>query len=587
MRAALATRTLHLGFAELERLNTDELHWEVRGKELMELRETWRHAGVLAMLHRLLHVFDLPARLLAMEHGERALTNVLHLAELLQQAAATLEGEQALIRYLAERIADTASHHGDDQIVRLESDDDLVKVITIHKSKGLEYPLVFLPFVCASGKARSGQGYRYHDGEGISLELLSEKQGGPAVSEAKEAAERAALQEDLRLLYVALTRARHACWLGVAPVAAGNAKKPQVHRSAFGHLLTGGVEIDNGAIAGLLTSLAQGHPSIAVDYMPAPDDRRYLPPARDDTPLPPREPRLARAEPWRIASYSGLRYDAAAPELPVPETASDDVIAEYVSEPVATAADPDSIHGFHRGADAGTFLHDLLEWIADEGFAVVAGDPVRLRDTVARRCERRGWQGAIDLLTDWLLLLLRTPMPLPDGGSVALGELDDPSRYRAELEFLFETRHVDTVALDRIVREHTLGGVSRVALTSDTLNGMLKGFIDLIIEHEGRWYIIDYKSNWLGADQHAYTAEAMRASILDSRYELQYSLYLLALHRLLRIRLGAAYDYDTHVGGAAYLYLRGMDGRGHGVHVERPPKAMIDAMDRLFEGASA
>ncbi|HEY4091279.1 MAG TPA: exodeoxyribonuclease V subunit beta [Luteibacter sp.] len=587
MRAALATRTLHLGFGELERLNTDELHWEARGREFMALRDTWRHAGVLAMLHRMLHVFDLPARLLAMEHGERALTNVLHLAELLQQAAATLDGEQALIRYLAERIADTASHHGDDQIVRLESDDDLVKVITIHKSKGLEYPLVFLPFVCASGKARNGQGYRYHDGEGVSLELLSEKLGGPAVSEAKEAAERAALQEDLRLLYVALTRARHACWLGIAPVAAGNAKKPQVHRSAFGHLLTGGVEIDNGAIAGLLQSVARNEPSMAVEYMPAPDDRRYVAPLRDDRLLPPREPRLTRAEPWRIGSYSGLRYDEAEQDVPAPETAMDDVIVEYVAEPVATIAAPGSIHAFHRGADAGTFLHDLLEWIADEGFAAIAGDPARLRDTVARRCERRGWEGAIDLLTDWLLVLLRTSMVLPDGKSIALGALDDPSRYRAELEFLFEARHVDTLALDRIVREHTLGGVARPALANDTLNGMLKGFIDLIIEHEGRWYVADYKSNWLGPDEHAYTPEAMRASILDSRYELQYALYLLALHRLLRTRMGSAYDYDTHVGGAVYIYLRGVDGRGHGVHVERPAKAMIEAMDRLFEGAAA
>jgi len=587
MRAALATRTLHLGFGELERLNTEELHWEARGREFMALRDTWRHAGVLAMLHRLLHVFDLPARLLAIEHGERALTNVLHLAELLQQAAATLDGEQALIRYLSERITDTASHHGDDQIVRLESDDDLVKVVTIHKSKGLEYPLVFLPFVCASGKARSGQGYRYHDGEGVSLELLSEKQGGQAVTEAKEAAERAALQEDLRLLYVALTRARHACWLGIAPVAAGNAKKPQVHRSAFGHLLTGGVEIDNGAIAGLLQGLARAAPSIAVEYMPAPDDRRYEPPSRDDRLLPPREPRLARIEPWRIGSYSGLRYDETEAEVPAPETAADDVIVEYVTEPVATVADPGSVHAFHRGAEAGTFLHDLLEWIAEEGFAAIANDPARLRDTVARRCERRGWEGAIDLLTDWLLVLLRTPMALPDGKVVALGALDDPTRYRAELEFLFEARHVDTLALDRIVRQHTLDGAVRPALVSDSLNGMLKGFIDLIIEHEGRWYVADYKSNWLGADEHAYTPEAMRASILESRYELQYALYLLALHRLLRARMGAAYDYDTHIGGAVYLYLRGVDGRGHGVHVERPPRAMIEAMDRLFEGVAA
>ncbi|QWT18353.1 exodeoxyribonuclease V subunit beta [Bacillus sp. NP157] len=587
MRAALATRTLHLGFAELERLNTDERHWEARGQQFFALRDTWRHAGTLAMLHRLLHVFDLPARLLAMDHGERALTNVLHLAELLQQAAATLDGEQALIRYLAERIADTASHHGDDQIVRLESDDDLVKVITIHKSKGLEYPLVFLPFVAAPTKGRGGQGYRYHDGEGMSLELGG-GEGGEAVDAAKEAAERASLQEDLRVLYVAMTRARHACWLGIAPVAdSSRIRKPQVHRSAFGHLLKGGVEIDNGEIAGLLQALANNASSVAVTYMPAPDDQRYIAPPRDERMLPPRDPKLARAEPWRIASYSGLRYAEADIDVPAPETAIDDVIVEYVTEPVAVVADPASIHAFHRGADAGTFLHDLLEWIADEGFASIANDPVRLRDTVARRCERRGWEASIDLLTDWLLVLLHTPMALPDGATVALAAFDDPGRYRAELEFLFEARRVDAEALDRIVREHTLGGAPRPALASDTLNGMLKGFIDLIIEHDGRWYVADYKSNWLGTDEQAYTPEAMRASILDSRYELQYALYLLALHRLLRSRLGPAYDYDIHVGGAVYLYLRGVDGRGHGVHVERPPKAMIDAMDRLFEGADA
>ena len=146
---------------------------------------------------------------------------------------------------------------------------------------------------------------------------------------------------------------------------------------------------------------------------------------------------------------------------------------------------------------------------------------------------------------------------------------------------------MDTLALDRIVRSHTLDAEPRPALAADQLNGMLKGFIDLIIEHDGRWYVADYKSNWLGVDEHAYTPEAMRTSILDARYELQYALYLLALHRLLRSRLGPAYDYDTHIGGAVYIYLRGVDGRGHGIHVERPPKAMIDAMDRLFEGAVA
>jgi exodeoxyribonuclease V beta subunit len=587
MRAALATRTLFLGYGELERLNVDEQHWERRGQQLFDLRETWRRAGVLAMLHRFLHVFDLPARLLAQAGGERALTNLLHLAELMQQAASTIEGEQALIRHLAERIADTASHTGEDQIVRLESDDDLVKVVTIHKSKGLEYPLVFLPFVCASGGTRPGQGYRYHDGTGAQLELLSSghEAAGESVREAKDAAERASLQEDLRLLYVAMTRARHASWLGVAPVCYNAAKKPQVHRSAFGHLLSGGQEIDNGAIEGLLRVLAQAEPAISVDYMPAPDDLSYVAPLRDERPLPARVAHLAKAEPWWIASYSALRY--ADSEAAAPETATDDVIIEYASEGVAVPVDAATIHAFERGAEAGTFLHDLLEWIAEEGFASVAADPVRLRDTVARRCERRGWEASIDLLTDWLQVLLRTSLPLPDGGSFALGSLADPSRYRAELEFLFEARRVDTLALDRIVREHTLDGAPRPALTADRVNGMLKGFIDLIVEHEGRWYVADYKSNWLGTDELAYTPAAMRRSILDSRYELQYALYLLALHRQLRARLGDAYDYDTHVGGAIYIYLRGVDGHGHGVHVERPTRAMIDALDALFEGIAA
>ncbi|HEY4291507.1 exodeoxyribonuclease V subunit beta [Luteibacter sp.] len=585
MRAALATRTLDLGYAELERLNVDETHWEERGDGFLVLHHVWQHSGVLAMLHSLLHRFDLPARLLSRSGGERALTNVLHLAELLQHAASTLDGEQALIRHLAERIADTATHHGDDQLVRLESDDDVVKVVTIHKSKGLEYPVVFLPFVCASGGTHPGQAtYRYHDGTGSQLELVSKSKGGEASERAKEAADLAELQEDLRLLYVAMTRARHACYVGVAPVCHNHSRMPQVHRSAFGHLLGGGGEIANGAIAGLLRELAEGVPSIRVEYMPPPDERRHVPPERNEAQRPAREPAIARAEPWRIASYSGLRH---ADDIAAPETAIDDVIVEYATEPADPQPAATGIHAFERGAEAGTFLHDLLEWIADEGFASIADDPARLRDVVARRCERRQWAAFIDVLTDWLLALLRTPLDLPDGGKLALATLDDPSRYRAELEFLFESRHVDTLALDRIVREHTLGGEARPHLASDTVNGMLKGFIDLIVEHDGRWYVIDYKSNHLGPDEAAYTPAAMRRSILEARYELQYALYLLALHRQLRSRLGDAYDYDTHVGGAVYLYLRGVDGRGHGVHVERPTKAMIDAMDRLFEGVAA
>lgn len=129
---------------DLDRLNQDERVWEDWVMRFRRYRETWQRQGVLPMLRHLLHDFALPRTLLRRSDGERVLTNLLHLAELLQQAAGELDGEQALIRHLAEHLAN-AGQAGEEQILRLESDEQLVKVVTIHKSKGLEYPLVYLP----------------------------------------------------------------------------------------------------------------------------------------------------------------------------------------------------------------------------------------------------------------------------------------------------------------------------------------------------------------------------------------------------------------------------------------------------------
>jgi len=156
----------------------------------------------------------------------------------------------------------------------------------------------------------------------------------------------------------------------------------------------------------------------------------------------------------------------------------------------------------------------------------------------------------------------------------------------AEMEFWIAVHGVDLARLDALVCRHTLAAAPRPALQPGQLNGMLKGFIDLVAEHEGRYYVVDYKSNWLGPDDAAYSAEAMAREILAHRYELQYVLYLLALHRLLKLRL-PDYDYDRHVGGALYLFLRGSHGAGGGVHAERPPRALIEALDHLFARSTA
>ncbi|WP_407314921.1 exodeoxyribonuclease V subunit beta [Pseudomonas sp. nanlin1] len=584
LRAALACLTLNLSLAQLEELNQNELAWEARVMQFRSYRAIWRSQGVLPMLRKLLHDFNLPLALTARTDGERVLTNLLHLCELLQQAAAELDGEQALIRHLTEQLA-LSGQAGEEQILRLESDEQLVKVVTIHKSKGLEYPLVFLPFICS---AKPVDGKRlplaYHDANGQAQVTLA------PTPEQVEQADSERLAEDLRLLYVALTRAQYACWLGVADLKRGTHKESVLHRAALGYLMGAGVPLaDSLALGAWMAALAEGCPAIAQLPPPEPSQQRYLPPANQAALLKVRVPRRRAAENWWIASYSALRIAASlapgsdqSPDSPQAQKLFDDerLDPEAAREVAATSGD---IHRFPRGPHPGTFLHGLLEWAGLEGFAEVAAQPQLLRETVAKRCSRRGWQGWIEPLSDWLQAFVQTSFQLGDGQPpVRLSEL---TQYRIEMEFWFASHRVDVTRLDGLVRQYTHDGAARLPAEGALLNGMFKGFIDLCFEHAGRYYVADYKSNWLGVDDSAYTAQNMTSAILDNRYDLQYVLYVLALHRQLRARL-EDYDYDRHMGGAMFIFLRGVDAPSHGMYFTRPQRALIEALDRLFQGAA-
>ncbi|UVJ44617.1 exodeoxyribonuclease V subunit beta [Pseudomonas sp. LS1212] len=584
LKAALASMTLNLSLPELEQLNQDERAWEARVMQFRDYRAVWRSQGVLPMLRKLLHDFKLPQALITRSDGERVLTNLLHLSELLQQAAAELDGEQALIRHLAEHLA-LSGQAGEEQILRLESDEQLVKVVTIHKSKGLEYPLVFLPFIC-SCKPVDGKRLplAFHDAQGLAQVTLT------PTAEQIELADDERLAEDLRLLYVALTRAQHACWLGVADLKRGNTKESILHRSALGYLLGAGAALAESAGLSLwLRDLQQGSTALQLAELPAADEQRFTAPRNEATLLAPRQPKRRATEHWWIASYSALRIGEnitpgsdQSPDSPQAQKLFDD---ERLDPQAAREVMPDSgdIHRFPRGPNPGTFLHGLLEWAGKEGFAQVSANPQGALKMVASRCNRRGWTGWINSLGDWLLHLINEPLRLTaEGAPVALSQL---RHYQIEMEFWFASHKVDVGELDTLVSEHTHQGAVRAPAESALLNGMFKGFMDLVFEHDGRYYVADYKSNWLGADESAYSEQAMTTAILDNRYDLQYMLYLLALHRQLKARL-PDYDYDRHVGGALFIFLRGTRAVSQGVYFTRPPRELIERMDALFQGAS-
>jgi exodeoxyribonuclease V beta subunit len=440
--------------------------------------------------------------------------------------------------------------------------------------------LVFLPFICS---AKPVDGSRlplhYHDASGKAQVTLK------PTAELIALADDERLAEDLRLLYVALTRAQHACWLGVTDLKRGNNHSSVLHLSALGYLLGGGAPLaESAGLKRWLQDLQQDCPALSYGEMPEASAEHYHPPHNEAALLAARIPQRKASENWWIASYSALRIGERlsegsdeAPESPQAQKLFDDerLDPHAPRDVVAGGAD---IHRFPRGPGPGTFLHGLLEWAGDEGFAVT---PQAVEDAIARRCNRRGWEGWISALSDWLQHLLNSPLPVGAGQSpVVFGQL---SQYRVEMEFWFASHKVDVLKLDELVRQYTHNGVARVAAEPVLLNGMFKGFIDLTFEHDGRYYVADYKSNWLGVDDMAYTEQAMEQSILDNRYDLQYVLYLLALHRQLKVRL-ADYDYDRHVGGALYLFLRGTRAPSQGVYFARPPKALIERLDRMFQG---
>ena len=582
LRAALASMTLNRSLHELEQLNLSELEWEARVMQFRSYRTIWRSQGVLPMLRRLLHDFDLPLALIGRDDGERILTNLLHLCELLQQASSELDGEQALIRHLSEQLALSGSA-AEEHILRLESDEQLVKVVTIHKSKGLEYALVFLPFIC-SCKPVDGKRLPliYHDASHRAQLTLSPTPEQVALADDER------LAEDLRLLYVALTRAQHSCWLGIADLKRGTTKESVFHRSAIGYLLGGGQPlVDASQLASWLQAASAGCPDIVSLPVPEADETRYVPLRSDAALLKVRQPKRSARENWWIASYSALRIsdtlsadDDQAPDSALEQKLMDDERLD-VQVPREVPATSGDIHRFPRGPGPGTFLHGLLEWAGREGFASVAAAPERLADNVARRCSRRGWTGWIPTLDEWLRRFIDEPLRLgSERAPVRMAGLD---QYQIEMEFWFASHKVDVTRLDALVRQYTHPGVLRLPAEGAMLNGMFKGFIDLCFEHQGQYYVADYKSNWLGPDDDAYTQEAMTESILANRYDLQYVLYLLALHRQLKARL-PGYDYDQHVGGAVFVFLRGLGAPSQGVYFTRPPRELIEELDALFKG---
>ncbi|MEQ8036144.1 exodeoxyribonuclease V subunit beta [Xanthomonas sp. WHRI 6106] len=554
LRAALATVLIGEDAAAIAALAHDgERHrrWQ---QHALDWRERWQRGGPLALIGELGAAHG--QRLLALVDGERRLTNYLQLAELLQEADARALGPHGLVDWLSRRIAN-ADDNDEAQQLRLESDARRVQIVTLHKSKGLEYPLVFLPYI---GIGRSDKGAGRHcvvhaPDLGRQLHWKTDKDD-PTWSAAETAWKQEQRAEDARLLYVGLTRAEHALWIASGPF----------HQH------------ERTALAGMLRTLdalqgAAGEGAVVVDTSTPPTNLPRLPPPVEAQVPPARIPQRHIAPEWWVYSFTQLaNADAGAATDPM---ASATVVGSggsdepSGSEAIAVTTEAEPFDPRFAGNRFGVVMHDVFErcdFAAWRAWRPGQPAPDGQAAPIVEALQRGGY--AQDELDDGLSMLTALightlTVALPEG--TRLADVPAPQR-RNEMEFHFAMRPTRVDALLALLHRFGVVGDRQAFGMRQRLEGLMTGLIDLTYTVDGRWYVLDYKSNRLPS----YDADALARAMAHSEYELQALIYTVALHRWLRFRLGDAadgggYDYARDFGGVRYLFCRGLDaGRNPG-----------------------
>ena len=555
IRAVLATNLLGKSASQLIQLMENEAEWARTVEIFTRAKFVWENNGIEQALELLKQSFKISLNLARHIDAERRITNLNHISELLAKA----EREQRLfgnnlLKWFNRKINDEKLKNDEDNL-RLESDEDLIQISTIHASKGLEYPIVFCPFLWTPPfRITRNDTYRFFKDDQIYIDVNT----GVERPENKNAHLNEELRESARLLYVALTRSSAACYIFLPDI-------KQVKDSALATVL----DLDTtsqmeDALRGCLHVNVRPpvqHQELKLNSDKSKDyDFSAKPFQRKDVFDFPRMlsfSSLSQLEELEevVAEYDEADFDEEDTEVDIPEY--DELVMNRFT--------------FPRGASAGTFLHKVFE---DIDFT----EADNLQHVIKQNLEYSGipedWE---NVTSDWVQEILDHTLQEPDLKLSGLKSKD----VLKEMEFHFPAKNLQLQQLWKLIRGSdqplNRSGVER-------LSGFMKGYIDLIFRSNGRYYILDYKSNHLGNQPDDYTSELLREKILSSRFDLQYNIYTLALHRYLK-HLMPDYEYSKHFGGVFYLFLRGVsvEQAESGVYFDKPDEKVISMIDEYFK----
>ncbi len=553
--------------------------------EFAGLLKVWRKHGFQSLLRRIFSDFRVRRRVMAQPGGERVLSNYGQLGDLLgAEASRRALSPCGTVKLLRDSMRN-ADHSVEANLEQLETDRSAVKLLTIHAAKGLQFPVVLLPGLFRWYPGRRGDRGVYHVGKELCYDLGGDDAAAAAQSEREE------LQELLRLVYVAITRAQYACRICWGS-RTGRDRKP-VTVTPLDWLFRmrhfdGGAETALAELTAAVT-LPEIPPELLLETSEVPlRSPVYRPEPPDLSGCACLEPEPAIARNWRLVSYSSLPWQqggtmatAAEPE-PDYDAGDIDEPAGPVAAGPGRSAGMDGIMAIPGGAAIGNAWHKILEdcTLSDLPAASLCAETLR----------RFGFTDPATQGATAAMLKSLAATVLPCGA--AIGRIA-PERCLRELEFMFAVPHgfgLEAVcaAVEPYWRKQ-FGNTMTPEAGFTLRGGFFNGFIDMVFEHEQRYYIIDWKSNRLGGDPAAFAPGRLGAAMVEHAYPMQYLIYLAALVKYLRLRLGGRFgaaEYERYIGEVYYIFLRGvaLDEPGFGIFAARPDYGTVAVLEKALNG---